>query len=116
MAGAAIVMAAAMLLTGSEWGPAGSGDVFVQFRDGRVSGSGGCNRFGGSYEQTGQNLRIGPLMATRMACADPEKMQTEQKFFELLEAVHGFEATHMKLILKDTAGNELGVLIRRDWD
>ncbi len=40
--------------------------------DGRVTGSGGCNRFFGPYALDGAALSIGPLASTRMACFEPE--------------------------------------------
>jgi heat shock protein HslJ len=115
MAGAEIIMAA-MLLAGSEWGFAAGGDISVQFADGQVSGSGGCNRFAGSYTQDGDRLKFGTLAATQMACTDDTVMQNEQQFFQMLGAAHTADATHTKLILKDAAGKELAVLVRRDWD
>lgn len=36
--------------------------------DGRVSGSGGCNRFTGSYKVAARTVYIAPLAATRRAC------------------------------------------------
>jgi putative lipoprotein len=58
-------------------------------KSGRVSGSGGCNRFTGSYQATASgSLTFGPLAATRMACADT--MATEDEFFKALNAVHGY--------------------------
>lgn len=117
MAGAGIVMAAAaMLLAGSEWGPDSGSGIFVKFADGKASGSGGCNRFSGPYEQNDTAVRIGPLMATRMACGDESKMQKEAAWFQLLEAARIIDASHLKLILKDASGKELAVLQRRDWD
>lgn len=35
---------------------------------GRVAGSTGCNRFSGSYAQSGDRLSLGPLATTRRAC------------------------------------------------
>jgi heat shock protein HslJ len=116
MAGTEIIMAAAMLLAGSEWGYGAGGDITVQFGDGQVSGSGGCNRFAGSYTQDGDHLKFGTLAATQMASTDETVMQKEQQFFQMLAAVHSADATHMKLVLKDAAGRELVVLVRRDWD
>jgi heat shock protein HslJ len=116
MATAEIMMAAAMLLAGSEWGFAAGGDITLQFADGQVSGSGGCNRFSGTYTQDGDSLKLGTLIATLMDCTDKAVMQKEQQFFQMLAAVHTTEATHAKLILKDATGKELAVLVRRDWD
>lgn len=109
------LFAAAMLLAGSEWGLDGNDKAFVQFGDGRVSGHGGCNRFGGSYTQDETRLSIGPLMATRMACA-PEVMSAEQEFMDALQAARHVEATHLLLTLKDESGGVLLTLKRRDFD
>lgn len=115
-------------LAGSEWGPefvaeleAGPSDAtssepeqFVAFKTGgEVIGHGGCNRFFGSYTQNGQALSFGPLASTRMACPD---MTSEYNFLETLKNTRTAEATHLKLILKDEAGETLMTLSRRDWD
>jgi heat shock protein HslJ len=112
----AIFPAVAMLLAGSEWGYAEGGGISLQFGTGQVSGSGGCNRFAGSYTQEGDRLILGTLAATQMACTAEAVMQKEQQFFHMLGAVRSAEATHMKLVLKDSAGKDLAVLVRRDWD
>jgi heat shock protein HslJ len=54
--------------------------------DGRVTGSGGCNRYFGPFERAGEALRIGPLASTRMACLDPVgASEQEAAFFAALE-------------------------------
>lgn len=52
--------------------------------DGRASGNGGCNQFGGEYELTGSTLRFGPLAMTRMAC--PGRMEIETAYAAALDA------------------------------
>lgn len=52
--------------------------------DGKVTGQGACNRFGGPYELDGAALSVGPLMSTRMACP-PVVMDQERRFLALLE-------------------------------
>jgi heat shock protein HslJ len=104
-------------LAGSEWG-FGDGDPrMVQFRSaGELAGHGGCNRFFGTYRQdAGGKLTIGPVGATRMACAE-EVMEREQAFFALLEGTARAEASHLVLRLLDVQGKELAVLKRRDFD
>jgi heat shock protein HslJ len=55
----------------------------LRFADGKVSGSGGCNRISGSYTAKGGDIIFGVLAATRMAC--PEKqMAQEAKLMSLL--------------------------------
>lgn len=51
--------------------------------DGSVSGSTGCNSYGGSVKAEADGLTIGPLRTTRMACA-PALMDQEQKFLKVL--------------------------------
>lgn len=87
----------ATLLTGGEWllqdmpgGIAAGTRGTLRFDPaGRVSGEAFCNRFGGPYTLTGETLTIGPLAATKMAC-EPPRMEQEQRFLALLEAVVGF--------------------------
>jgi heat shock protein HslJ len=43
----------------------------VEFKDGRVSGRFGCNRFSGPYSATGGTLALGPTISTKMACPEP---------------------------------------------
>jgi heat shock protein HslJ len=53
-------------------------------RDGRVGGSGGCNRFGGGFTQAGESVSFTPLMATRMMCPNGVS-DREQAFLSALE-------------------------------
>jgi hypothetical protein len=109
-----LVLAALLSLAGSEWGMGGT-DQYIQFREGRLAGHSGCNRYTGSYSQDGQSLKLGPLAATRMACA-PERMEQERAWFQMLDKVRGFEATHLVLKLKAADGKVIATLQRRDFD
>jgi heat shock protein HslJ len=60
-------------------------------------GFGGCNRFFGSYESSGESLTFGALGATRMAC--PEGMDREQELFTVLGAVTRYEIDGPTLLL-----------------
>jgi heat shock protein HslJ len=46
------------------------GDYYVQFEANRVGAKFGCNGMGADYNQTANVLDLGPVIATRMACAD----------------------------------------------
>lgn len=111
-----ILLAATILLSGSEWGLPEGGKAFINFRDGRIFGNTGCNRFTGSYEQEGTKIKIGPLATTRMACLDESAAAQEKQLLRLLESVRAVESNGLKLIFKDDAGRELGMFQRRDWD
>ena len=65
-------------------------DLTVDFANGRVSGSGGCNRFNGSYSTKGNQLKIGPLASTFKACEEPV-MEQETRFLSALQATQRYE-------------------------
>lgn len=107
-------------LGGSEWGyPPGSHDVsrsWVRFAvDGLVHGNGGCNKFRGSYELSGNAITISPVATTRKACPE-EVMAAERSFLATLTNARSAKATHLKLMLLDADGKEILHLARRDWD
>ncbi|MDA0962638.1 MAG: META domain-containing protein [Proteobacteria bacterium] len=89
----------ARLLTGPEWrieDVAGSGiidnsNITLMFgTDGRVSGSGGCDRMMGGYALTGEGLTFSQMGATMMAC--PEALMTQEgRVFDALAAVTRFD-------------------------
>lgn len=54
----------------------------IEFKDGRLSGNGGCNRYNGQYKLEGNVLKVGPVMSTRMAC---DFMAGEAKFLKVLD-------------------------------
>jgi heat shock protein HslJ len=66
----------------------------------RAYGSGGCNRFTGSFELSGDELKFGPIVATRMACSDPV-MGVEAAFFDSLASVTRYEVNGEILGLSD---------------
>jgi heat shock protein HslJ len=56
---------------------------------GKVAGNGSCNRFFGTAEIHGENVKFGPLGATRMACPEPV-MNQETKYLRALQAAERF--------------------------
>ena len=103
-------------LAGSEWGLRKPPERFIQFQaTGQVSGTGGCNRFFGSYTVSGNKLSVGPLASTRILCASPI-MKAERQFHKKLEDTASFRRSSAELSLFDEEGAELMVLDHRDWD
>lgn len=105
-AGLAPALAHDDTLAGGEWVPTGTrgpGGPMLRFDAGRVAGTGGCNRFGGHYEQEGATLIFSPLATTRIACA-PEVMRREQAFFAMLKKVRRIDIRDGTLTLLDDAG------------
>lgn len=50
--------------------PGGPG-FFMRFDAARLSARFGCNHLGADYRQSGDTLAAGPVVSTRMACAEP---------------------------------------------
>ncbi|SIO02161.1 Membrane-bound lysozyme-inhibitor of c-type lysozyme [Rhodovulum sp. ES.010] len=58
--------------------------------DGGMSGAAGCNRYTGGVRLTGEGLRVGPVGATMMACAEA-LMTQERRFFDALARATRFD-------------------------
>jgi copper homeostasis protein (lipoprotein) len=71
----------------------------------RVSGSGGCNRLMGSYEDEGNKLKFGQMAGTMMMC--PEGMETERDFLQALSRVNTWKISDRSLDLFDSSGKLL---------
>jgi heat shock protein HslJ len=80
--------------------------VDATFIGGRVSGTGGCNVYGGSYTASGASLTFGPLVSTMMACGDP-KDAVEQAYLAALAKSATYTATATALTIYDAAGAEI---------
>jgi heat shock protein HslJ len=124
----AIVAAAAFAqsppLAGSEWRPteidgveiAEDAGIFIQFgAEGKVQGSGGCNRFTGKYEVDGDTIALGPLATTRMLCPDPVQ-QNEDRLFAGLARATKFAREGIDLTLKDDEDAVVVQLVQTDAD
>ncbi len=83
----------------------------VEFQpDGKITGTGGCNRFFGGYTVSGNHIKIGPLASTRKGC--PGLLRAETTLFATLQAASMFEQTDTTLILFDAAGDKLAQFVR----
>ena len=80
--------------------------------DKRVSGSGGCNRFTGSYTLEGDRLKFGQLAGTMMACL--QGMEQEQAFYKALGNVVGWRITEQRLQIVDASGKLLAEFARAE--
>ncbi len=106
-------------ITGREWvlvalgeqaSPGGAGEkpATVQFDSAtsRAAGFAGCNRFSGSYTLGRGSLSFGPVMSTRMACADGDEL--ERGFLAALPRVTVYTLADSTL----TLGSADGPLLR----
>jgi putative lipoprotein len=71
----------------------------------QVKGFSGCNTFRGGFKQNEQQITVGPMAATMMACMDD--MEQEQRFLQALAKVKRFSISGKKLVLYDTDGQVL---------
>ncbi len=70
---------------------------------GSLSGSGGCNRYFGSYTLTGDRLHIGAMGSTRMMC-DSVRMEQEDRFFQALSIAECCELSQDELLIAYAGG------------
>jgi heat shock protein HslJ len=83
---------------------AGTDPTAIYDPAGTVSGEGGCNAFNGPAVVDGESIAIGPLVSTRMACADEAATAQEAAYFAALEAATTFEVRNQTLELRDDDG------------
>ncbi|MBL8165028.1 MAG: META domain-containing protein [Anaerolineae bacterium] len=95
-------------LVGTQWqllGTAeGSSLTLIFGEGGEVSGSGGCNSFGGSYTVAEGSISFGPLVSTMMACLDDALTEQEQVYFANLQAISSFQIVGDELTI--TTGDQ----------
>jgi heat shock protein HslJ len=82
-------------------------EMYIDFgKDGSITGGAGCNTYSGPYTVNGNQIKIGPLASTRMACGDPPGiMEQEQQYLAALEtaATYQIERTVLELRTADGA-------------
>jgi heat shock protein HslJ len=78
-------------------------ELTIRFSDGQISGSSGCNSFGGSYKISRQKLTTSSMVSTMMACVDPGLMDQEQAFLGYLQDSPSFKlsAGQLQIIRSD---------------
>ena len=76
----------------------------------RITGSGGCNRFAGSFERDDVQSKVAltGIVSTRVACAEEARTLLEVRFFDALQQTRRYrmtDSTHLDLL--DDAGGVL---------
>jgi heat shock protein HslJ len=85
--------------------------VTINFEDGKVTGSDGCNSFGGTYTINGDRFTIGTdMVSTLMACAEPVMAQSSA-FYTALTNAATFTLDNNKLYLFDAVKVQLAVFL-----
>jgi heat shock protein HslJ len=76
---------------------------FVLSAEGRVSGSTGCNRLSGSFEQGADSFRFKQIITTKIGCPPPVQAM-ERAFLQVLGATTAVQISGNTLELKDAGG------------
>lgn len=83
-------------LAGMSIVPAGK-NVTLEFNaNTKISGFGGCNKYGGSYKTSGKNISFINVYSTEMAC---DNMQVESTFYAALKKADSYSISGGKLML-----------------
>jgi heat shock protein HslJ len=102
-------------LTGNIWmltgldgkAPLAGTSVTAEFTSaGAVSGSGGCNRYGGKIRTLGKTIRISSLVSTEMACK-PTIMIQESAYLKALASARRYSIDGGSLTLETLGGGAL---------
>jgi heat shock protein HslJ len=76
--------------------------------DGKLSGSAGCNSFGGGYTADGKNLAVGALASTKKYCGDiTGLMDQESAFLAALASAKTYEVQGNQVVMLDAGGSQI---------
>jgi len=78
--------------------------IDLRFEGEQVSGSSGCNTYGGTFEAIGGSISFGPLHSTQMAC-DHRVMEAEAAYLRALEGSTAYQASGSTLHLTGGAAD-----------
>jgi len=86
--------------------PAGAGrTVTLNFEaETQVSGSAGCNSYGGQYQIQDGKITFGQIVHTMMACADTQVMQQEQEYLQALQTTSEYTLSGGQLTITYDSG------------
>ncbi|WP_244871979.1 META domain-containing protein [Catellatospora sp. TT07R-123] len=96
------------VITGDAAGSVPTGAAYLEFTDGRVEGSTGCNQLGGTAVQRGDKIVFSALRTTKMACAD-DLNRLEQAVLATLTGEVTWKVTADRLSLTGPAGHSLSL-------
>ena len=81
-------------------------EITAEFADGKISGRGGVNSYGGPYTLgSRQSFKVGQLASTQMAGPEPA-MRAEGAYLTLLGQARSYRVEAGRLTLLDAGGNE----------
>ncbi len=77
--------------------------ITADFKDGRVSGSGGCNTYSAPYKAEDGKLTIGMAVSTMMMCSQPI-MDQESAYLKSLRTAASYKIEGDRLTISDAQG------------
>jgi len=81
--------------------------ITLKFSGDQISGSAGCNQYGGSYKTSGNSLRISDVFATEMGCLEPKGiLEQEQAYLTALRAAARYQIVSDRLEIFDETGSQ----------
>lgn len=78
--------------------------AYLQFTEGKLHGSSGCNTLAASYKTKESELTIDPVRSTRKFCAEEGVMTQEQQMLHALTQVTAYEIRIQQLRLLNSKG------------
>lgn len=86
--------------------------ITARFDGRRVTGSAGCNHYGGSYRAEGGSFRMtSSIFTTKMACLQPGVMRQEDSYVAALGEARSYVLRGRRLILRNAEGKVLVRLV-----
>lgn len=71
--------------------PVAGHEPTISFEDGQVSGTAGCNSYGGGYEVDGEKISFGAMFMTEMWCEGDGLMDQESTYLALLGQAESYQ-------------------------
>ncbi|MBN1579729.1 MAG: META domain-containing protein [Anaerolineae bacterium] len=87
--------------------------ITLDFENGALNGSDGCNQYSGSYTADGERITVNNNIATTMmACAEPI-MQQASVYITALTQATAYKVAGQQLTLLDAGGKTLAIFIQQ---
>ena len=86
--------------------------ITLEFSGDQISGSAGCNHYGGSYRAGENSLKVSGVFWTEMACLEPEGiLEQEQAYLAALSAAARYKIDGGRLEILDERGTQTLVFV-----
>jgi heat shock protein HslJ len=86
----------------------------ADFKDGHVSGDGGCNHYSATFKATPPGIKVGPASSTRKECGTPDGVMTQETaYLAALESAATYTTDGARLELRTASGATAVELVRR---